>query len=117
MATSRPLPMRARSPAAPSGAAAVTGLALLLDLGPKDVTERRPVVPGGLAIGLEVLVVLVLLYRLDRESNLSVRFLELDDLHRMRIAHAEVLFRLFDVLLVELRDVNESFDSFVDLGE
>src|SRR5204863_345604 len=81
--------------------------------------ERRRAVARALLVRLPVGAELVVLERANRQPDLPLRRRELDDLHRVALAHDEldlaVLARL--LRLVELRHVNESLDALVELDE
>ena len=73
--------------------------------------------PARLAVGLDVLLVLVLLHGADREADLLLALLDLDDLHREDVAGLELLLGLVDALLVELGDVDQALDALRQLDE
>src|SRR5262245_54615103 len=72
--------------------------------GADRVAERRAVVAGLLAIALQLALLLVLLHRAQRESDLLLGLVHLDDLELEHVAGLEVLLGLI-ALLVQLGDV------------
>src|SRR5574338_1526363 len=79
-------------------------------------SQRRRAVAGRLLVALPVRPELLRLQRANREADLPLLRSELDDLHRVGFTHLQL-----DLLLVlrgvprivELRHVNEPFDSLV----
>src|SRR4051812_12826657 len=79
------------------------------------IAERRPAVAGAFLVLFPVGAELVRLERANREADLPLRRRELDDLHLIRLADGQLDLVL--VAVVELGDVNEPFDAFVELDE
>src|SRR6266498_1493170 len=83
------------------------------------IPERRRAVARRFLIALPVGAELVRLERADREPDLPLRRRELDDLHRVALAHHQldlaVLARVLRV--VELRHVDQSLDTLVEFDE
>src|SRR4051812_47660086 len=86
---------------------------------PEVIAERRRAVARALLVGFPVGAEFVALERANRETDLPLRRRELDDLHRVGLAHRQrdllVLARMVGV--VELRNVNQSLDALVELDE
>src|SRR5262245_60591853 len=83
-------------------------------------TKRRGAVARALLIRLPVGAELVGLERANREADLPLGRRQLDDLHRIGLTDGEIdLLRRLAMLmrLVELRDVDQTFDAFVELDE
>src|SRR3954469_18947920 len=87
--------------------------------GPEMIPERRRAVARALLVGFPVGAEFVALERANREADLPLRRRELDDLHRVGLAHRQrdLLVLAGMVRVVELRDVNQSLDALVELDE
>src|SRR5438093_4956307 len=68
-------------------------------------------------VGGELQPRLVLLHGLQAQPDLLLLEVELDDPHLDLLAHGEERGRLLDVLFVQLRDVAETLDPFLQLDE
>src|ERR1051326_773715 len=82
---------------------------------PEVIAECRGAVAGRLLILLPVRAELVRLQRADRQADLPLGRRELDDLHRIGLADVQLHF--FLLRIVELADVDQAFDPFVELDE
>src|SRR5581483_7005286 len=83
---------------------------------PEMVAERGRPVAGALLVLLPVGAELVRLERADRQTDLPFRRRQLDDLHRIGFADRQ-LHLVLARRVVELRDVDEPLDAFVELDE
>src|SRR4051795_9113713 len=80
---------------------------------PEVIPERRRAVARALLVGFPVGAEFVALERANREADLPLGRRELDDLHRVGLAHRQrdLLVLPGMVRVVELRDVNQSLDA------
>src|SRR3990172_2726341 len=111
---------------ATSSTSSVLVIALLLCVLPRDrrlllgaqgVADGRAVGSRRLAVDLEVALELILLEGLDRQPDLLLPLLDLDDLHGEGVAGPEVLLGVVDPLLVELGNMHQTLDPLRQLNE
>src|SRR3954468_12468789 len=92
-----------------------TGDWLLLVL---EVIAQRHFRPSGrLGIGFPVGAELFVLQRADAQADLSLGWDQLDDLHLVALTHLQIQLAVLALLrrVVELRDVDQTFDPFREL--
>ena len=62
-------------------------------------------------------LVVVHVDRSNREADLALLLRHLDDLHAIGVADHELVLGFFDALVIDFRDVQETFDPLLDLDE
>src|SRR5690606_19669817 len=88
----------------------------LLELVAHEVPKRRPRLAGvGKPLGIRQIILTA--RALDRQADLALVGVELDDLGAARLAGLEHGSRIVDPLLADLRDVDQTLDAGDDLRE
>src|SRR5258706_5881801 len=83
---------------------------------PKVVAEGRRTRPFAFRVRLPVRAVVVRLQRADAQADLPLLRTQLDDLHLVVVANLQIDL-LAAVRIIELRDMNQPFDSLIELDE